>query len=299
MSVSCTAPLEPPAPIDGGCGGANGVPTLVKPQSGLCASGITGVVNGRGPWTWTCSGANGGTPASCVAPVAGKSAPLPSTMTTSDSDMPAPASSPSGLVTPHLANSNGTTPALDKKALPSLSSFATPPTPSHVPPSASVNGVEAPLETPTLPAGSQPVTPPSVAIAPAPALQEDDEQQAALDKMQRTANIPGNHLELDPTISTVLFPRGSGNIADNVLVTLDKLANVLSANPDVRIALTAYADNTGSTPRDARKLSLTRALAVRDYLVSKGIAESRVDIHAEGSNTASGYIDRVDVKVID
>ena len=87
MTVSCTAPLQPPAPIDGVCGDANGVPTLVKPQSGLCSSGILGAVNGVGPWTWTCSGANGGSPASCFAAVAGKTGSMPSTMTAaSDTD---------------------------------------------------------------------------------------------------------------------------------------------------------------------------------------------------------------------
>ena len=81
MSVSCTAPLEPPAPIDGSCGGANGVSTIVMPKSGLCDAGITGAVSGKGPWTWTCSGVNGGAPASCFAPVAGRVGSLPSSMT--------------------------------------------------------------------------------------------------------------------------------------------------------------------------------------------------------------------------
>ncbi len=293
MTVSCTAPLTPPAPIDGTCGGASGVPTLVKPQSGLCSAGITGSVNGKGPWTWVCSGANGGNPASCNAPIAGKTGGVPSAMTVAaDNDnAPAPVAAPSGLVTPRLAGSSTLAP-LDKTTLPSLTqskSRAAAAKAAQAPALADVSGNDVPDSTPNLPDDSQPVAPPKHKLLPAPALQEQPTDTAPV--------IAGNHLTLDPTISTVLFDRNSGNIAANVVTTLDRLSAVLTANPDVRISLTAYADNVGSTPRDARRLSLTRGLAVKDYLANKGVAESRIDVHAEGANTTSGYIDRVDVKV--
>ena len=102
---------------------------------------------------------------------------------------------------------------------------------------------------------------------------------------------------LDKSLATFAFKHGSGNIDASIVPTLDRLAAVLRDNPDARIALYGYADNAGSTPRDARRLSLTRGIAVRTYLASKGIPESRVDIHAEGANTTDMPIDRVDVKV--
>jgi outer membrane protein OmpA-like peptidoglycan-associated protein len=78
---------------------------------------------------------------------------------------------------------------------------------------------------------------------------------------------------------------------------LDKLASVLQSNGGVRITLTAYAAVGDSTsPREARRMSLTRALAVRDYLTSKGISSSRIDVRALGANVPSGDPDRVDVK---
>lgn len=271
MTVSCTAPLQPPAPLDGACGGANGVPTLVQPQNGLCAAGVTGSVSGSGPWTWTCSGVNGGNAAACQAPLAGGNASLPSVMTPSSSKTsvktPAPAPSASGLVTPQLPSPSALLPALDKNVIPSLS-------------------------TPTLPprAAAASEAAQAAAAAPTPVLQ---------DGVDAASSIPGNHLVLDPTISTIVFTHGSGNIDDSVLDALNRLASVLTANPDVRITLIAYADNAGSTPRDARRLSLQRALAVRDYLGSKGIDSSRIDVRAEGANVDSGYMDRVDIKVND
>ena len=90
---------------------------------------------------------------------------------------------------------------------------------------------------------------------------------------------------------------GAGTIDDASLPVLDKLAFVLLAHTEARVSLYAYASNVGSTPRDARRLSLTRALAVRGYLASKGISESRIDVHPEGANTSKENMDRIDVKL--
>ena len=53
--------------INGSCGSANGSRFLNKPISNLCEIGMASTVSGSGPWTWTCSGHNGGTVASCSA----------------------------------------------------------------------------------------------------------------------------------------------------------------------------------------------------------------------------------------
>lgn len=55
------------APINGACGSANGQARATAPTSGLCAVGGSSAVAGTGPWTWSCSGINGGSPAACSA----------------------------------------------------------------------------------------------------------------------------------------------------------------------------------------------------------------------------------------
>jgi outer membrane protein OmpA-like peptidoglycan-associated protein len=215
-------------------------------------------------------------------------------MTSAGTDSPAPVSgkiAPTSLVTPHLPPAPKL-PALDSQALPRLTpskSFASLPTPSQVPAATDLTQDAVP-QTPSLPDGSDPLQPPSLrdALPSAPVLHEG---------VTHPSHIPGNHLTLESSLSTVLFTRGSGNIDGDIIMTLDKVATILQDNPDVRISLIAYADNTGSTPRDARRLSLTRALAVRDYLASKNVSESRVDVHAEGANTHKGNMDRVDIQV--
>lgn len=59
------------APTNGVCGAANGFPTLNPPTVGLCSAGTASAVSpaaAPGPYSWTCSGTNGGATASCSAP---------------------------------------------------------------------------------------------------------------------------------------------------------------------------------------------------------------------------------------
>jgi hypothetical protein len=55
--------------VNGSCGSANGVAVADAPSTNLCNSGSPSSVTGTGPWSWTCAGSNGGTGASCSAPV--------------------------------------------------------------------------------------------------------------------------------------------------------------------------------------------------------------------------------------
>ena len=66
ISLAVNAPI---VPLNGGCGSANGTSQSNAPTSGLCSSGTASVVSGTGPWNWSCVGSNGGSTASCSAPV--------------------------------------------------------------------------------------------------------------------------------------------------------------------------------------------------------------------------------------
>src|SRR6201999_4480211 len=93
--------------------------------------------------------------------------------------------------------------------------------------------------------------------------------------------IPGNHFVLDDGLSTLPFTHGSENIDKSSVPTLDKLAGVLQSHSNVRSTITTYAGlDPNSSPREARRLSLARSLAVRDYLTAKGISSGRIDVRA-------------------
>jgi serine protease len=56
-------------PVNGACGSSNGQYLSIAPIANLCSAGTASLVLGNGPWTWTCTGANGGSSANCSASV--------------------------------------------------------------------------------------------------------------------------------------------------------------------------------------------------------------------------------------
>ena len=67
----------PLTPVNGVCGAAHTVATATAPANNLCAAGNATVVSGTGPWSWSCVGTNGGSTASCNAPVLPPPPPAP------------------------------------------------------------------------------------------------------------------------------------------------------------------------------------------------------------------------------
>jgi hypothetical protein len=68
-SASVSLDVETASPVNGACGNANSVAVSAAPATGLCNPGTASAISGSGPWSWSCSGSNGGTTASCDAPV--------------------------------------------------------------------------------------------------------------------------------------------------------------------------------------------------------------------------------------
>jgi sugar lactone lactonase YvrE len=58
-----------PAFANGACGPAANVTALFRPVLNLCTAGNPSAVSDTSPWGWSCNGINGGTTASCTAPV--------------------------------------------------------------------------------------------------------------------------------------------------------------------------------------------------------------------------------------
>ena len=66
----------------------------------------------------------------------------------------------------------------------------------------------------------------------------------------------------------------------------------------MRVQLLAFASAGERSEAKARRLSLSRALEVRSYLISKGIASTRMDVRALGNQSSSGSPDRVDMTLV-
>ncbi len=64
-SASCYANKIAGSKTNGQCGHAHGKSFTAIPKDSLCIVGTSTTVLGKGPWTWTCKGANGGVDAQC------------------------------------------------------------------------------------------------------------------------------------------------------------------------------------------------------------------------------------------
>ena len=82
----------------------------------------------------------------------------------------------------------------------------------------------------------------------------------------------------------VIFETGKSALKPESFTVLDIVAQSLNANPDIRIEVAGYTDNTGSAAGNLR-LSQARADAVRTYLASKGVTPDRMI--AKGYGAAS------------
>ena len=72
------------------------------------------------------------------------------------------------------------------------------------------------------------------------------------------------------------FLINSSVISDEEAAKLDRYIDWLKANPEVNLAIAGHADKGTGNKRINQKLSDQRAAAVKDYLMERGIAESRI-----------------------
>ena len=80
----------------------------------------------------------------------------------------------------------------------------------------------------------------------------------------------------------IFFDLNKSVIRDDQILTLNRLVSYLRNNPDIRIQLDGYADRATGTPEINQELSEQRVAAVRQFIVSRGIANARVKTAAHG-----------------
>ena len=97
-------------------------------------------------------------------------------------------------------------------------------------------------------------------------------------------------------ISRVRFAKDDSQLPETAIGILDALALKLATTKE-RVRLAAFSGQNGDLSSQARRLSLERARAVRDYLVSKGVPFDRMDVLPFGA-AKDGINDRVDVMAV-
>lgn len=213
-------------------------------------------------------------PKKAYTPTVSVMAPAPEAAVSAPPPVAAPTPAPSPAPTPVAA-----APAPSPAAIPAaVSAPATPPTP----PAASVVAALAP-QTPTPQAPAAPITaptaPPPVALGSA----TPSAQPSAAYAVGETLTLP--------------FAPNTSDVPGQATVSLKALSQQLAKNPSLSVRIQAYAAGDASSVSKARRLSLSRALAVRSFLMEQGIDPTRIEVRALGT-PSSGAADRVDVDTI-
>ena len=162
-------------------------------------------------------------------------------------------------------------------------------------------GFKAPL--PALPSGP----PPNVELAPVPPPVAASGKPAAKDAPP--AVLPGatGTGTAIPSGLRITFGNGQGELSPASEQALKKLVSRVPASETVSYNVLAYAPGTPEDPSTPRRLSLSRALAVRSVLMDAGVPSTRIYVRALGAGTGPGGTppgpanvpaDRVDVSVL-
>jgi outer membrane protein OmpA-like peptidoglycan-associated protein len=151
------------------------------------------------------------------------------------------------------------------------------------------------------------VTPEPAAVTPEPAVEAatplPPEPEAPT--VAALAPVPAAHEEISPaalpepssgSVASLGFQAGSAELTDETRGLLTDLAARMNSESGLRVQLLAYAGSNEDSPNAARRLSLSRALVVRGYLIDQGIASTRMQVRALGDNVEQGSPERVDIR---
>ena len=95
---------------------------------------------------------------------------------------------------------------------------------------------------------------------------------------------------------TIPYAPGFSDIKTDISTALENEAQViLSAHPDWRVQIQAFATPFDQGQSSDRRMSLNRALSIRDILLKQGLEPRRIDVRALGMQTEDKTKDRVDI----
>ena len=168
--------------------------------------------------------------------------------------------------------------------------------PAAPPPRVTRRAVPPPARATAPPPAPEALPPPKAQPAPPPAQARRAErperpgrQAAALPRIPLPP-VGGSLLRID-------FAGASTRLTPDAERRLASLAATMMEN-DGRLQLKAHAGGTSETRRSARRLSLSRALEVRSFLIEQGIRSTRIDVRALGRPEDDGPSERVDVVLL-
>lgn len=115
-------------------------------------------------------------------------------------------------------------------------------------------------------------------------VEEARQRNAELQRQIAELNAKETERGLVITLGDLLFATGKAELRGGSSSHLDKLVTFLQANPERAVTIEGHTDSVGSEELNS-ELSRRRANAVKDYLVGRGIAGSRLDASGKGEGS--------------
>jgi len=97
----------------------------------------------------------------------------------------------------------------------------------------------------------------------------------------------------------IVFDAETSKLPQTARESLLNMATEMRTQDNLRLQLLAYAGNADSSSSAARRLSLSRALAVRSFLIENGVRSTRIDVRALGNKSTDAITERVDITVVE
>ncbi|MDF1792759.1 MAG: OmpA family protein [Thalassobaculaceae bacterium] len=267
-------------------GAAAGVPTfLVRPDAPRYAAPppeVQALIQGR----------SGSMPSTSMAAIPSARAPAQQAPTLR---APTPKPAPVQASQPKPATPKPATPK------PQQTASAAPPPPPPPPAPSSNSAARTPPAAPPPPSVPAPTKSASAAPPPPPPEMPKKEEvvQTSAPAAPAASTAPSSSSQSAGGDTTrIAFPGGQSQLPGDAAAKLDKVISQLKQDDGLRVQLMAYANGDQDGANKARRLSLSRALAVRAYLIDNEIASTRMDVRALGNRSDDGPADRVDLVVI-
>ncbi|MDA9008320.1 OmpA family protein, partial [Alphaproteobacteria bacterium] len=100
-------------------------------------------------------------------------------------------------------------------------------------------------------------------------------------------------------IMQIIFPEGSAALPDKAEGPLRSIAKKIINDPSLNIQLRAYAKSSTDGGAQSKRISLSRALSVRKFLIAEGVPSVRMDVRGLGDKSAGDKPDRLDILTVD
>lgn len=152
---------------------------------------------------------------------------------------------------------------------------------------------------------SQPkhLTPPSIEIKAPSSPSEAEQNRRQVSSQKKDPSLKAvkelkprvDPLDFAPAVLSLAFHPNEVQIPKAAREHLDILAKDMLTEKHRQARLMSYASGSKKNPAKARRTSLARALAIRSYLLKKGIQSSRIGLRALGKQAPDGKKDRVDI----